>query len=378
MPLGSFRLNGLSKLIIIPEIVISGEIFTAGANADGATGLNTTSGNTTTFTKVGSVTTWTVISTDYNRMHVINTSGELWSWGINSSGQLGRGNTTSPQSTPIQTGSATNWRTLDAGDEHTLAINTLGELWAWGANYAAQLGDSSTTQRTSPVKIGSATNWTKVSGGVSHSLALNSAGELWAWGSNDNGKTGLNTTTGNTTAPTKIGSATNWIEISAGGNHSLALNSAGELWAWGANNFSQLGDNTTTDRTTPTKIGSATNWTKISGGNGHSLALNSAGELWAWGNNGSGQVGRGNTTGPQAVPLRIGTASDWKGISAGFSHSFAINNSKQLWGWGINSNGQLGRGNTTSPQTSPTRIGTGSNWELISAGSTQSIGIRSV
>ena len=129
-----------------------------------------------------------------------------------------------------------------------MAINSDRELYAWGRNNRGQVGDGTNSRKTSPIKIcittlttSCATNWVKVAAGNEHSLAINAAGELYAWGKNNYGQLGDGTTT-HQNSPLKIGASTNWVSVAAGGNHGLAINAAGELYVWGYNNYGQLGD----------------------------------------------------------------------------------------------------------------------------------------
>ncbi|MCC4119152.1 hypothetical protein LLG90_27875, partial [Aromatoleum toluclasticum] len=85
--------------------------------------------------------------------------------------------------------------------------------------------------------------------------------------------------------PGKVTDETDWKAISAGREHSLALKTDGTLWAWGANNWGQLGDGTGADRSTPAPVNEETDWTAVSAGRDHSLALKTDGTLWAWGAN---------------------------------------------------------------------------------------------
>jgi hypothetical protein len=90
--------------------------------------------------------------------------------------------------------------------------------------------------------------------------------------------------------------------------------------------------------------------------------------LWAWGNNFYGQLGDGTNT-DKSVPTRIGTATDWQSISAsGSSHSVAIKTDGSLWAWGNNFSGQLGDGTNTNKSV-PTRIGSDNDWLSIKCGS---------
>ena len=98
--------------------------------------------------------------------------------------------------------------------------------------------------------------------------------------------------------------------------------SNGELWAWGHNTDSQVGDGTKTARHSPIRIGSEFDWEMISAGQNHSLGIRN-GELWAWGLNSSGRLGDGTTI-DRHSPVRIGSESDWAMISAGVFHSLGI------------------------------------------------------
>ena len=129
-------------------------------------------------------------------------------------------------------------------------LNSFGQLWAWGYNNSGQLGDNTTISKISPVQIDGNMR-VEIAAGAFHSLARKSDGTLWAWGNNSYGQLGNNTnliddTTTRINTPLQIAGNT-WAEIVAGDFHSLARKSDGTLWAWGRNDFGQLGDNTTID-----------------------------------------------------------------------------------------------------------------------------------
>ena len=240
----------------------------------------------------------------------INEDNELYAWGWNNNGQVGDGtsgsnaNKTGPVKICITTANCpTNWVKVAAGHEHSLAINTAGELYAWGYNQFGQVGDGTNTNKNRPPKIcittSCATSWNKIAGGIHHSLAINAAGILYAWGRNDFGQVVGDGTNTNKNRPgivciTIVNCPTNWNKIASGIHHSLAINAAGELYAWGYNAQGQLGDGANTNKNRPIKIGASTNWVSIAVGATHSLAINQAGELYAWGDNGLGQLGDGD------------------------------------------------------------------------------------
>ena len=258
----------------------------------------------------------------------------------------------------------------------TLQAQTEYKLFAWGENLHGELGlgDISFERESAPVRVGTATNWASVAAGGAHSLGIKSDGTLWTWGINYYGQLGDGTFIDKAT-PVKVGHANNWVSIVAGSTHSLAIKSDGTLWAWGENRYYQLGDGSRFNKNTPQQIGSDTDWVSISAAFLHSLALKSDGTLWAWGNNGYYTLGDGTNI-TQSAPIQVGTANDWISIEAGDFHSLAIKKDGTLWAWGNNQYGQLGDGTTTNKST-PMQVGTSTDWVSIKAGGFHSLALKS-
>jgi alpha-tubulin suppressor-like RCC1 family protein len=278
----------------------------------------------------------------------IKADGTLWAWGLNSSGQLGTG--TGNQSIPKQVGTDNNWKSVTAGLSHSLAIKTNGTLWGWGSNGNGRLGTggSTSTLVTLPVQIGTATNWKSVKAGEMHTLALKTNGTLWSWGFNFAGQLGDGTIT-DKIVPAQIGTATNWQNIYAGAYHSYGTKADGTLWAWGHNVYGQLGDGTLVDKNVPTQMPITGIQTFVAGGF-HAMAVKTNGTLWVWGNNEQGQLGD-NTIINRSAPVQIGTNNTWKSIGAGDRHSMGVNTNNALYTWGLNASGELGVGGTTNKLT---------------------------
>ena len=218
---------------------------------------------------------------------------------------LGLGDTTLfATNVPTRVGSETTWASVSAGlnSDFTLAIRTDGSLWGWGNNgYAGAVYSWSGTAATAyydhtatatntysfsifaygylglgsnvpnaatPTRVGTDNNWAMVSAGNQHALGLKSDGSLYTWGYNGSGRLGIGRTDFYVAVPTRVGADNDWVAISAGYDHSLALKSDGSLWAWGANIFAQLGD----------QFGSAYEPVKISSGWGYSSPVIAATE----------------------------------------------------------------------------------------------------
>jgi alpha-tubulin suppressor-like RCC1 family protein len=259
--------------------------------------------------------------------------------------------------------------------------NTLyagAELYAWGYNAAGSLGDNTTVSKSSPVQVGALTTWRDVKSGANfthHVAALKTDGTLWAWGRNDFGQVGDNTTVARS-SPVQVGALTTWSKLAAGQENSLALKESGSLWAWGRNNSGQLGDGTVVYRSSPVQIGALTTWSYVGQGSLSlfSFAIKTDGTLWAWGSNNLGQLGD-STTVNKSSPVQVGLLTNWSKASPGLNHAIAVKTDGTFWAWGNGQNGALGDGTATS-KSSPVQIGALTNWSQPSAGNTFSGAVK--
>jgi alpha-tubulin suppressor-like RCC1 family protein len=153
--------------------------------------------------------------------------------------------------------------------------------------------------------------------------------------------------------------------------------------AWGINGFGRLGDGTTTSRTSPVNVlGGITNWKQLAAGVEHSLGVTYDGKAYAWGVNGQGRLGDGTTTSRTSPVTVVGGITNWVQVSAAVSgstaaghHSLGVTSSGIAYAWGYNGSGRLGDGTTTSRTSPVTVIGGITNWVQVAAGRYHSIGL---
>ena len=239
----------------------------------------------------------------------INGRGGITSWGSNSNGQngLNQGSilsgvgmvfpfldwyrSTDNGGTGIHTtpdGEVPKCIQLLSGYETGMALFNNGEIYHWGYGGHGQNGDASTSNRSYPARCGGTYQEVFLAANTStHTLRDTRIKRIYIsnWGGDGNGTS----------------------------THSCyALDTDGELWAWGYNGYGQLGQNNTSELNRPTKINKTTyfNGNKIDAfwtagaGYGFCFALDVTGKLYSWGYNGYGVLGQGNTTN-LSVPTEI-------------------------------------------------------------------------
>ena len=302
------------------------------------------------------------------------TDGTLWGWGWGNWGQLAT--TNDYEFTPVQIGTVNDWQILRSGKKNTFAIKNNGTLWGCGSNSQGALGIGTTAINSyALVQIGSATNWSKIAPSSVFTIALKSNGTLWAWGQNDSYEMGNGTCCSNQLTPIQIGTDTDWvnIDVAKSVDTGFAIKSNGTLWGWGSNGEYLLGgDSSIPTRPVPFQINTDTDWLSISPGSSHMLALKNNGTLWTWGAGNYGQLGYNQNV--NNTPTQVGVDT-WKSVTGGLFTSFGVKTNGTLWAWGRNQNGQLGLGDATDRNT-PTQVGTAINWETVAAGDNTTIATK--
>jgi len=276
--------------------------------------------------------------------------GVVWMWF--------QGNPTAPDTPELA--QATEISAFGAGGNHYCFTTADGQAWCNGTNESGQLGDGTTDTPGDAVPVIGLDDVISIAAGAQHSCAVSADGRVWCWGEGTAGKLGDGgdhdtcdvggTIIDCAPSPVQAAGITDAVTVTAGGLHTCATTSGGEIWCWGLDDHGQVGDGPESDtctttagdfpcRATPVQVAGLTDVTQASAGNFYTCAV--YGELVnCWGQNANGQLGNNSTMdehAPVSVPiLRV------RRVVAADTHTCAVCTDGGLQCWGQNDLGQLG------------------------------------
>ncbi|WIB65650.1 hypothetical protein [Curtobacterium sp. MCBD17_040] len=282
----------------------------------------------------------------------VDANGALWVWGPNDQCQAGTGDS-STLAAPVKLDSgATTFVTVVGDGDNEFALDSLGDVYAWGANTDGSLGLGITSPVCSPTLI-AGHHFLQISSDEGSTFGIDINHALWAWGSDANSRLGDGSTS-NQNAPEQIATGTKFDAVATSGASTYAVSTSLALWSWGANTDGQLGTGTTTPVASAAAAGISGTFTHIAAGANAGYAIDTAGHLWTWGLNTSGQLGDGSTTN-RTAPVRVTSNETYTDVTGGNGRAFAVNANGQLEAWGDGTGGALGIGSAGSEHT-PTVI----------------------
>jgi alpha-tubulin suppressor-like RCC1 family protein len=274
-------------------------------------------------------------------------------WGSNVTGGLGTGSS-ARVAAPTPVSLPKHVVSVAVGADYTIGLTSSGRLYAWGGNQYGQLGDGTTKDRLRPVavKLPAGVRVRSVAANRFHTVAVTAGGRVYAWGRNEYGQLGVGNRKA-TPRPRRVRLHQDVVQVATGVNHSLALTASGRVYAWGANHQGQLGTRTLKTHLRPIRVAvpSGNHIVAIAAEGNVSVALTSRGKVLQWGESAAGSLVR--------RPSRITGAglgkSPMVSLDAGYGFVIALAADGTLHGWGRNSHGQLGNG-TRSLVTAPIRV----------------------
>lgn len=276
----------------------AGAAWCWGANSDGQLGRGTTTSAEPVPQVVTGGHSFAALSAGSFSVCGRTATGEIWCWGYGLAGSLGNGTyVTSPAPVKVTAPGDPVFTRVDAGAGHVCALDAGGTAWCWGLNDTGQLGRGIITAKeaTPAVAVGGQVFAALVAGGR-FTCALDAAGAASCWGDNAQGQLGRGTITGAEVAVAPVAGAEPFVRLVAGLQFACGQTVTGTAWCWGANDFGQLGMGVVGPDPdyalpTPQAVLEGANWPVLAGGFFHTCGIAFDGSARCWGNNASKQVG---------------------------------------------------------------------------------------
>jgi alpha-tubulin suppressor-like RCC1 family protein len=247
-------------------------------------------------------------------------------------------------------------RTLAVGGGHACAVTEAGAAWCWGGSSEGKLGNGiagSSGSAYVPTAVVGGHTFTTITAGADHSCALDTAGRAWCWGRNWQGElgstevpTGMTNAAAHSAVPVAVAGGRTYVAISAGGQGTCAIGTDGATYCWGEGGIGELGDGSWTEASpVPVQVAGGHAFVSVSRGSANACALTAAGEAYCWG---YGQFGALTRAGPEAsnVPLRVASGHTFVSLTSLTYRACGVTSAGAAWCWGMNDKGQLGTGAT--------------------------------
>jgi alpha-tubulin suppressor-like RCC1 family protein len=277
----------------------------------------------------------------------LTASGGVMCWGNNVYGQLGNGMV---DKSPIQPGMSgvqeviglsSGVTAISASAFATCALMESGAVKCWGILHAAGnkniIGPSPTEMEGLPGDV------TALASGYNHVCALRKSGGVTCWGWNKSGQLG-NGSNAEFEPPVDVSGIGDAIALAAGYSHTCAVTGDGVM-CWGNDTLGQLGDGQKINRNKPVRVsGLQANIRSLTAGEAHTCAIRAEGSAVCWGSNEFGQLGNGESRNSGAPVGVIGLTGGIVLLEAGYRHTCAVMETKEIYCWGDNRENQLGMG----------------------------------
>jgi alpha-tubulin suppressor-like RCC1 family protein len=287
------------------------------------------------------------VTTAWGNTCALVRDGRVYCWGTNFNGDLG-----CPIPTTIVSDTCTTFASdygiigMDAGAEHTCALQSSGGIKCWGRGEHGENGDGSFVHHFSPVSVLGIDSAVAMASGIWHTCAVSSDGTVRCWGDNGNGKLG----TGNTISyavPTPVvgidGVQTGAVAVAAALSHTCVLLRDHSIQCFGDDSFGQLGDGQYDESWVPWAAQPPMTASALALGYGYTCAVVAPDSVKCWGRGDSGTLGDGVFAGsltPISVQLSAGVAVT--AITSQSDHVCVLDSAGRVWCWGNNDSGQLG------------------------------------
>jgi alpha-tubulin suppressor-like RCC1 family protein len=316
------------------------------------------------------------VGTSNSTVYALLADGSVYAWGTGTRGQLGDGGSTSSFTTAVRVRFPAGVKIAsipvnsDPWDT-AFAIDSTGHVWGWGANGSGDLCLGNSAEHRTPVRLPFA-RVTAVAGAADHA-SYDAGGRLYSCGMGIYGELGDGSAK-TSKVPVRVRglSGASVIALTAGFGDAGALLADGHYYDWGQDSEGQLGDGTTGPSAyVPVRVRLPDPVTQVfEGGNapndGQTFVLLSDGAVYAWGADGAFQLGTGRRV-AEPAPVRISPPHGvtYQAVASGGDTSYGVSATGQVYAWGAGKFGAVGDG-TKHIARIPVRVESGAT-TLISA-----------
>jgi len=313
-----------------------------------------------------------VIQITAGGMHTVclTSTGQVYTFGCNDEGALGRDTTVEGSETvPGKVTLSAPIVMVTGGDSHTAALADDGRVFAWGnfRDANGSIGLTSNGIEKNPIELIQEEVVIKIASGSDHLACLTDKGEILTLGCAEQGQLGRIAECFATRGGRKgldLILSPGRVKVKRNKSRKLATFSNmwtgqyctfaqdrenGDIFAWGLNNYYQLGFGDMGNRYNAERVKSFSeggSWQMISGGQHHSVALDTDGKVYTLGREDYGRLGLGEKCGEKAMPTLVPALKDMTctNVAAGGCVTFAVATDGSVYSWGMGSNNQLGTG----------------------------------
>ena len=304
----------------------------------------------------------------------ITTGDVAYCWGENFFGGIGNGSTSdNPVPVPVAVSGGLTLASISTGDWHTCGITPGGDLYCWGGNDWGQLGRGGTGDATSPELVSGGLTFASVSTDGIYSCGVITNGAAYCWGNNDYGQVGIGTIDEAILTPEPVFGGLAFRTVRLGAEHACGITTGDSAYCWGRNDLGQLGAGNTSTSAVPVAVSGGLAFASLSVGHSHTCGITTGDVAYCWGFNGNGELGNGTTT-MSAVPVAVSGGLTFASVSTGDQGSCGLTASGELYCWGTDRRGQLGNGPAGRSLT-PVPVSGGLAFASVISGGAHSCGI---
>jgi alpha-tubulin suppressor-like RCC1 family protein len=281
----------------------------------------------------------------------ITTADRAYCWGSNFLGAVGDGTTTGPRLTPVPVAGNHLFRRVEAGPEFACAVTLSDRALCWGRNTTGELGIGNNTgpeatpvaHSSRPVPVAGSLSFRHVAPGTQHACGVTTDNHIFCWGSNRRGAVGDSSTALVRLRPTRVVGTRLYREVDAGRDYACAVSLASRAFCWGDGTQGQLGNGGSMNARYPRPVAGGLSFSHVSAGDVHVCGETTGNRAYCWGQNAAGDLGDGTTT-DRLTPVAVVGGLFFSQVSAGGEHTCGKTTEGRAYCWGFGTTGALGNG----------------------------------